>query len=280
VKEIGVKRLATLACLTALILAAPAGAIVGGEPDGNGHPNVGMLVGYDEIGPYYHCSGTLVAPSVFLTAAHCLPGDPEVGDPLEIRISFLSEFPIGENEFGPFPIVDPFVTGSSVAHPAHDGDAPFDEVYVSNDIGVVLLDQAASEVFPGIMPAPLPPLAYLEAGGRRQADRDFTLVGYGIQGQIRPQKPNFFVDFTRRRADMKEKAYLPPSMIALRGVPNAGPATGKGVGCSGDSGGAVFQGALVVAVNSGGDFCDHHTFAGRLDTGSARSFLSAFVSLP
>jgi hypothetical protein len=265
-----------------LVLTVPASAqaVVGGEPDDDGHPNVGILVGYDELGPYYHCSGTLIAPAVFVTAAHCLPGDPEVGDPLEIRISFLSELPIGQNQFGPFPILNQFVTGTPVANPAHDGDRPFDETYVSNDFGVVLLDQPAAQVFPGIVPAPLPTLGYLESGGKRNADRDFTLVGYGLQGQLRPQRPNFFIDFTRRRAAMKEKAYLPPSMIALRGVPNAGPATGKGVGCSGDSGGGVFQGAQVVAVNSGGDLCVHYTFAARLDTVSARSFLGQFVSLP
>jgi hypothetical protein len=275
-----VKRLALLACLTALAVPAPAAAIVGGEPDGNGHPNVGMMVGYDEVGPYYHCSGTLVAPAVFLTAAHCLPGDPEVGDPLEIRISFLSGFPIGENEFGPFPILDRFVTGTPVAHPAHDGEAPLDEVYVSNDMGVVLLDRPAGEVFPGIVPAPLPPLGYLEAGGRRQADRDYTLVGYGLQGQIRPQKPDFSIDFTRRRAAMKEKGFFLPSTFVLRGVPNSGPSTGKGVGCSGDSGGGAFQGALLVGVNSASDFCVHHAFEARLDTTSARSFLGAYVPLP
>ena len=59
---------------TLAIAVGPAGAITFGKPDGNLHPNVGaLLADWDEESPGLDifCSGTLIAPSVFLTASHC-----------------------------------------------------------------------------------------------------------------------------------------------------------------------------------------------------------------
>src|SRR5215203_999768 len=56
-----------------LVFAGLAGAVVYGEPDGNRHPNVGALLApqaYSD-GTWASCSGTLISPTVFLTAAHC-----------------------------------------------------------------------------------------------------------------------------------------------------------------------------------------------------------------
>ena len=59
--------------LAVLAWAAPAQAITYGVPDGNGHPNVGGLVSPEQYsdGTWIYCSGTLISPTVFLTAAHC-----------------------------------------------------------------------------------------------------------------------------------------------------------------------------------------------------------------
>ena len=51
----------------------PAAAITGGEPDGNRHPNVGLILFYDATGRF-RCSATLVSPTVLITAAHCTDG--------------------------------------------------------------------------------------------------------------------------------------------------------------------------------------------------------------
>ena len=61
--------LITLAGLAAL----PASAITGGEPDGEGHPNVALIVFYDATGRF-RCSATLASPTVLITAAHCTSG--------------------------------------------------------------------------------------------------------------------------------------------------------------------------------------------------------------
>ena len=48
-------------------------AITGGQLDGNGHPNVAMIVFYQPDGRF-RCSATLVSPTVLVTAAHCTEG--------------------------------------------------------------------------------------------------------------------------------------------------------------------------------------------------------------
>ena len=85
--NITVKPRTVLASLTAALMlalfagafgAASADAVTNGEPDGDGHPYAGVLVD-DYVTPGYYqcfCSGTLVAPRLMLSAAHCFHGTP------------------------------------------------------------------------------------------------------------------------------------------------------------------------------------------------------------
>src|SRR3954447_26156593 len=68
-----------LALLTAVLLPlgiaiAPAQASTGGTPDGNTHPNVGLILFYQPDGRF-RCSATLISPTVLVTAAHCTDAD-------------------------------------------------------------------------------------------------------------------------------------------------------------------------------------------------------------
>ncbi len=68
------RKLFPIVALTAALLLAvsPATAITSGEPDGTRHPYVGLMVAQDAKGsPLWRCSGTLLSPTVFLTAGHC-----------------------------------------------------------------------------------------------------------------------------------------------------------------------------------------------------------------
>src|SRR4029077_19933331 len=83
-QEAAMKRSLTTAALaitfTTLSGAGAALAITNGAPDGNGHPNVGGLVAptaYSD-GTWLYCSGTLISPTVFVTAAHCADAESRV----------------------------------------------------------------------------------------------------------------------------------------------------------------------------------------------------------
>jgi len=76
VKELYKNEKITLSIVLTLILILStvgiASAITDGEPDGNAHPYVGLMIAQDENGtPMWRCSGTLLSETVFLTAGHC-----------------------------------------------------------------------------------------------------------------------------------------------------------------------------------------------------------------
>src|SRR5213076_1892013 len=71
-----------------LVLAGGASAITYGVPDGIGHPEVGALLAQHAFsdGTWEECTGTLIAPRVFLTAEHCDEGVSRV------EVTFASAF--------------------------------------------------------------------------------------------------------------------------------------------------------------------------------------------
>ena len=92
--------LATMS-LAILLASGVAHAIVNGEPDDNRHPYVGALVaefegegGETELVPV--CSGTLISPTVFLTAGHCT--EFLIAEDLPTYVSFDPTFVAGESE--------------------------------------------------------------------------------------------------------------------------------------------------------------------------------------
>src|SRR5688500_13253874 len=75
------KRIFVAVVLAMLMVPTAAVAITNGTPDGNAHPNVGGLVSPTQYsdGTWIYCSGTLISPTVFLTAAHCAEDGERVG---------------------------------------------------------------------------------------------------------------------------------------------------------------------------------------------------------
>src|SRR3954447_11389710 len=87
---------ALLAAAAAALVAtaSPGWAITNGAPDGKAHPAVGALVAAQAYsdGTWTYCSGTLVSPTVFVTAAHCAEGD-------RVRVMFSSAYQDGDKTY-------------------------------------------------------------------------------------------------------------------------------------------------------------------------------------
>lgn len=250
-------RRTTLALATALgiaLTAAPAEAITNGTADGNAHPNVGGLVAEEAYsdGTWIYCSGTLISPTVVLTAAHCAEGN-------RVRVTFSSAYHDGDTVYAGTFYGDPLF-GKSQNDP--------------HDIAVVVLDRAVTSS----TPATLPTAGSLAALPK---DQRITSVGYGAYDVVKAQGAgghDFLYDDVRNQAvgtlNATTQAWLRVSM---------NPSTGNGGTCYGDSGGPNFLGTstTLAAITITGDFtCRATNVTYRLDTSSARDFLAGYVTLP
>jgi secreted trypsin-like serine protease len=144
--------------------------ITNGELDGNAHPGV-VLVVMDVAGrPAFRCSGTLLAPTVVLTAGHCA-GEP--GEFSGVRIFTESDVENGNNDF-------PFASGPNsveaatwTAHPQFTSSAFF-----LHDVGVIVLTKAVK--LRAGQYGTLPTVNQLDAL-QPSSSTVFTAVGYGLQ---------------------------------------------------------------------------------------------------
>ena len=252
---------ALVAAVSLLLFAAPAHAITFGQVDTtNRFPNVGAAVfddpdtGQKEI----LCSGTLISPTVFLTAGHCTAHLESIGEE-DVWVTFDPSFDQAS----------PLIHGTYYTHPLF-GSGGQSNTY---DLAVIVLDRAVQ----GITPAELPTLGMLdEMSLRRQR---FTAVGYGTVREDKRRGPQSLTfDGLRRFADQGFRS-LTKSWLNL----SMNPSTGSGGTCYGDSGGPHFLAGtnIVVSVTVTGDrFCRATDVTYRLDTLSARNFLDDFVTLP
>lgn len=161
------QRFAAALALAAAV-ALPAHAVKYGEPDGERHPYVGIMVAQDAAGnPLWRCSGTLLSPTLYLTAGHCTEAPAA-----RAEIWFQADVESGIPGNG-YPFVGQ-ARGTTYTHPSFNPNA-----FALYDLGVVVLDA------PMAMPAygRLPALNQLDAlaNARGLKDRTFTAVGYGLQ---------------------------------------------------------------------------------------------------
>jgi secreted trypsin-like serine protease len=248
-----VRRLIIVTALVALTAVSPAAAITNGSPDGQGHPNVGGLVAETQYpdGTWLYCSGTLISPTVFLTAAHCGEDGTRVG------VTFDTAYEDGDRVY----------YGTFEADPLYS-QAQSDP----HDIAVVVFDSRVR----GIKPAALPEA---DALASLSGSQEFTAVGYGAYEVTNgPGGHQYLYNDVRMTATGTLNATNPSW---LRISMNA--STGNGGTCYGDSGGPNFLGTtdIIAAITITGDaVCRATNVVYRLDTESARTFLEDYVDLP
>jgi trypsin len=296
---------------TVLLSGLPASAITTGQPDDHEHPFVGELLFYvpDEVDPrftdpgaWFTCTGTMLSPTVIVTAGHCTYG---VGDDGASTTSGAGDGSGGNDiwftnlEHADFSGLPPSANyapgnneqryhdwvnwldnnpnwhrGTAYTHPAFSNDA-----FYLHDAGVVVLDGSLSLGEYG----QIPHLHFLDryAGDPHHL---FEVVGYGLTKSG---------PFTEEGGDVRLKALV--KLNTLEASPqdtfillsnNPGKPHPGGT-CFGDSGGPTFNNTnsnLVVAVTSFGQGnnpnCTGVGGAYRLDQPDDLAFLAGFGITP
>ena len=226
-----IKSLIILVVVMVIMLAVVGGAaaITDGELDDGRHPMVGLMVAQDADGnPLWRCSGTMIAPTVYLTAGHCT--EPPAA---HAEIWFADDVESGIPDNG-YPFTGD-VGGQTFVHPQYDPNA-----FYLYDLGVVVLDE------PIVLDeyGSLPELDELDrmAKARGRQDTTFTAVGYGLQ-YINP----VYVEAERVRmlAYPKLNAINAPGMTGDYSLLLSNNHSTGGT-CFGDSGGPNFINKTLV----------------------------------
>ncbi len=252
--------------------AQPAAAIVGGERD-EVHTNVGLVRFTTESGRF-RCSGTLISPTVVLTAGHCT-GDTGDSPATDVYVSFNTDLPLDPLAAGITPAeraarAANYITGTAHPDPLWNGALSISK---QHDQGVVVLDAPAASTWPGITPAPLLPVGTLDGNQGALKNRTFILVGYGVdigakKSQIVVPERRFTTSFLKNVQD---------EVVTFQ-ISNRDSKAGGG-SCFGDSGGPVFLGQYVAGDSSFVNSLTCNATAGyqRVDTAYSRAFLEQFI---
>jgi hypothetical protein len=276
------RRLFLLAAVTLALTTGTAGAVLGGQPDGSNHPYVGLAT--DGV---FACSGTLLSPTVFLTAAHCfsddqtlLGHDSATGAPI-VRVSFdpdLAKTPAAQRvwNYGSFYFDRRFA-------PSPGEEPTFD----THDVALIIFGSPGCRVPSGVTGigscaavaatsfGALPRLNLIDTFSRKTA---VDIVGYGAQ------------DFVKVKGQGKQPADANTRVVGQTTLVNRDKFGGDFVKiksndaapCFGDSGGPDLLGGtnVVLAITSFGknSRCTGASFSYRADTAEAQSWIAGTVS--
>jgi Trypsin len=259
-------RIALLVSLAAAVavVVGPAGAITGNFQKDFVHDYVGLVVFYTDADPVsathdpfsHRCSGTLISPTVLVTAGHCTEGVDHARvyfqQAAAPNFSPANFFGNGGDTTTGYPYTGGGQPGfTRTGTPYNYGFHDFEGYPDIKDVGVVILDApyATPSGLYGLLPSAGQVSQYIAAAGSKKA-ATFTASGYGLT-DVTPVVVSF-------RERLMATSYLINDHSAntdgfnLQTTANA--SQGKGGTCSGDSGGPFFIGStrVLASVNSFG----------------------------
>lgn len=271
-----------VAMLATVALAAPASAITKNFTKDFDHPYVGLVAFYDAAGEFSHrCSGSLLSPTVLLTAGHCTD-DGAGGVNASARVWFQQD--AGAN-YDPATQHDPVsgypdecaagtlgvvcATGTTMTNYGFDDFAGFPN---TKDVGVVILDQPITVA----KYASLAPVGTLD--GVKKPGLYFTVSGYGISFSSK----KLVISYRERLQAVSDLVNLGGTWNDGYNIQTQGNGSGRGGTCSGDSGGPILlrNTDVIVGVTSFGKSnagCRGTDFYYRVDRQPVQDFIAASI---
>lgn len=256
---------AVAALAISLAASVPASAITHGDLDGDNHPAVVLILMEVNYRPAFRCSGTLISPTIVLTAGHCA-GAP--GEFTGIRI--FAESDVQSDKTYPFAGGPNTIEATAwAAHPDYTSGAFF-----LHDVGMIKLAKSVN-LLPGqygTLPT-VNSIDLLPVGNKT----DFTSVGYGLQrinpAQVTSQRIRMFAN---PMLIQKNTGFTGPFSLLLSNNASTGGT------CFGDSGGPNFLGDSMVVggVTSFGlnGSCGGTGGVFRLDRADVQAFINNFIA--
>ena len=272
-----------LALATTGLMATPSNAITGNFVPDFEHEYVGLIVFYDEDGEFVHrCSGSLISPTVFLTAGHCVTINDETGELADSALIYFQQD--AGAHYDPETELDPVSgypeTGGVTASTFYAFD--FQGITVpamNNDVGLVVLDEPYAP-YEGFEYASLAAPGTLELYGTGHQAR-VTVSGYGVT--YVNGDPAHTLSY---RSRMMANTWI----IGTTGVANdinvqlsSAPGRSGGGTCFGDSGGPtlLYGTDTIVAVTSFGmsaNVCGGTEFNFRVDTEDVQDWMQSVLT--